>query len=166
VGQIYNIPSTSEISNLQLCSKLLDAFNLPNKTSQDFYNAVQHTQDRPFNDRRYAVDGTKLKGLGWTQKMEFEEGLKVTVGWYCAYGESWWGDVEGLFTAFPEVMREPGQREGLSPISERGERAERLGSIDAGVIGKGEDEKKVLGDKSNGAISTDGNAGEKNGVKV
>ena len=106
LGQIYNIPSSDEISNLSICSKLLDLFALPNRNSADFVKKVQHTQDRPFNDRRYAVNGEKLKELGWVQKKTFEEGLAETVQWYRKYGETWWGSIDGLLTAFPTIKKQ------------------------------------------------------------
>ncbi|KAF2758509.1 NAD(P)-binding protein [Pseudovirgaria hyperparasitica] len=129
MGQVYNIPSNDEISNLNLCSQLLDYFGYPNSTSSEFYMCVQHTQDRPFNDRRYAVDGSKLKQLGWSQKTSWEEGFKTTVGWYIKYGETWWGDIEGVFTAFPTITEGD-----VSTVENVYERPERLGSIDIGRL--------------------------------
>lgn len=103
IGQIYNVGSTDEISNMELCVRLLGLFDLPNATEEEVYSRVEHTRDRPFNDRRYAVDATKLKGLGWRQKTSFDEGLKETVGWYRAYGARWWGDISQVLTPFPVV---------------------------------------------------------------
>ena len=38
-------------------------------------------------DRRYAIDATRIKGeLGWTPKVEFEEGIRLTLEWL---RESW-----------------------------------------------------------------------------
>lgn len=117
IGHIYNVGSTDEISNMELCVRLLGLFGLPNGTEAEVYSRVEHTRDRPFNDRRYAVDATKLKGLGWRQKTSFDEGLKVTVDWYRKYGGRWWGDISQVLTPFPvvkgkedgEVQAEDGQ---------------------------------------------------------
>ncbi len=39
--------------------------------------------DRPYNDRRYYMDCSKLKNdLGWSQLVAFPEGIKKTVAWY------------------------------------------------------------------------------------
>lgn len=73
--QVYNIGSVDEVTNLELCAKLLAVFNISQTGSGDW---VEHTKDQPFNDRRYAIDGTKLRQLGWEQKTAFEEGLKIT----------------------------------------------------------------------------------------
>jgi len=64
---------------------------------------VKYTHDRPFNDHRYAVDGTKLRQLGWDQKTSFEEGLRITVDWYRRFGERWWGDISKVLSPFPVV---------------------------------------------------------------
>ncbi|KAK0622909.1 dTDP-D-glucose 4,6-dehydratase [Immersiella caudata] len=101
LGQIYNVPSSDEVSNLSLCSMLLHLMALPEPAN--FARWVKYTHDRPFNDHRYAVDGSKLKALGWEQKMGLEEGLKVTVEWYRRYGEGWWGDITKVLCPFPVV---------------------------------------------------------------
>jgi dTDP-D-glucose 4,6-dehydratase len=87
---VYNVGSADEVSNLELCTHLLREFG---HDSSDFDAVVGHTTDRPFNDRRYAVDATKLQMLGWRQKTRFEDGLRTTVEWYRKFGEEWWGDV-------------------------------------------------------------------------
>ena len=103
IGQVYNVGSLDEVSNLQLCSKLLDVMKIPHKTTDEFRKWVKYTHDRPFNDRRYAVDGTKLRNLGWQQRTTFDEGLRTTVGWYLQFGETWWGDITHVLTPFPVV---------------------------------------------------------------
>jgi dTDP-glucose 4,6-dehydratase len=40
-------------------------------------------KDRPGHDRRYAINCDKIKDkLGWTQGLDFNEGLRRTVKWY------------------------------------------------------------------------------------
>lgn len=103
LGQIYNVGSYDEISNLSLCSKLLAYLDIPHSTQEELHKWIKHTHDRPFNDRRYAVDGTKLRNLGWDQKTSFEKGVGITVQWYRQFGEEWWGDITKVLTPFPEV---------------------------------------------------------------
>ncbi|KAL8664041.1 MAG: hypothetical protein Q9202_003333 [Teloschistes flavicans] len=102
IGQIYNVGSADEISNLTLCSKLLKEFGLPE--SNDW---ISHSQDRPFNDRRYAVNGQKLRDLGWQQNTPFDKGLKMTVEWYRKYGERWWGNIDDTLGTFPVIKSPP-----------------------------------------------------------
>src|ERR1700761_1340298 len=51
IGQIYNVGSYDEISNLSLCSKLLTYLDIPHSTQEELHKWVKHTHDRPFNDR-------------------------------------------------------------------------------------------------------------------
>ena len=103
INNVYNVGSYDEISNLTLCSKLLTYLNIPHATQEELHKWVKHTIDRPFNDHRYAVDGTKLRQLGWEQKTSFSEGMKITVDWYKNFGEKWWGDITTVLTPFPTV---------------------------------------------------------------
>ncbi|KZF25864.1 NAD(P)-binding protein [Xylona heveae TC161] len=103
IGHTYNLASRDEISNLGLCAKLLGLFGLDGGDSRVFDAWVQHTKDRPFNDRRYAIDGSKLRNLGWEQKTTFDEGLRITVEWYRKYGTTWWGDISRILTPFPVI---------------------------------------------------------------
>ncbi|KAK1756072.1 hypothetical protein QBC47DRAFT_359794 [Echria macrotheca] len=100
LGQIYNVGSQDEVSNLALCSKLLAELGIP---EADLARWVRYTHDRPFNDHRYAVDGTKLRRLGWEQRTSFEDGLRATVQWYRQFGERWWGDITKVLCPFPVV---------------------------------------------------------------
>jgi dTDP-glucose 4,6-dehydratase len=103
MDQIYNVGSYDEISNLTLCSKLLTYLDIPHSTQEELHKWVKHTIDRPFNDHRYAVDGTKLRQLGWEQKTSFSDGMAITVDWYKRFGEQWWGDITKVLTPFPTV---------------------------------------------------------------
>lgn len=76
---------------------------IPYETPAEFTKWVKYTHDRPFNDHRYAVDGTKLRQLGWEQKTSFKDGLKATVEWYRLFGERWWGDITKVLSPFPVV---------------------------------------------------------------
>lgn len=102
IGQVYNVDSQDEISNLDLAGKLLGRFGVT-----DIASSIQHTRDRPFNDLRYAVDGEKLRELGWKPQVSFEQGLTNTVEWYAKYSD-WWGPIENILTPFPVVKSEDG----------------------------------------------------------
>lgn len=97
IGEIYNVGSYDEYSNLELSSKLLQIYGL-----SDEKRWIEYVIDRPFNDKRYAVDGTKLRSLGWIQKTSFDEGLQTTVQWYRDF-PNWWGDIANVLSAYPEV---------------------------------------------------------------
>ncbi len=77
-GEIYNIGSDNERSNIELTKYILDYFD----KSEDM---IEYVKDRPGHDRRYAIDATKIKKLGWQPdypKEKFKQGLKETIEWY------------------------------------------------------------------------------------
>ncbi|KAK9456984.1 hypothetical protein V1511DRAFT_495882 [Dipodascopsis uninucleata] len=98
IGQIYNIGTSDEISNLDLCKLIVRKLG---HHSSEIDKFIEHTHDRAFNDRRYAIDASRLKDLGWSQKTNFQDGLDETIDWYRRVGLEWWGDLSDVLTAFP-----------------------------------------------------------------
>jgi dTDP-glucose 4,6-dehydratase len=49
---------------------------------------IQRVTDRQGHDRRYALDCSKLRDLGWTPLVQFEAGLADTLAWY--RDNAWW----------------------------------------------------------------------------
>ena len=41
----------------------------------------EYVPDRPFNDRRYLVDDSALRSLGWAEKHSFEKAIDKTIAW-------------------------------------------------------------------------------------
>jgi dTDP-glucose 4,6-dehydratase len=73
----FNIVGEKEVSNeiiVKLISKIMNAES--NITYIDFHSA------RPGHDLRYALNGDKMKKLGWKPPLPFEESLRRTVNWY------------------------------------------------------------------------------------
>jgi dTDP-glucose 4,6-dehydratase len=63
---------------------------------------VRMVEDRPGHDRRYSIDATKLRNLGWAPQHSFESGLAETVAWYREHRE-WWEPIKsGEFRAYYE----------------------------------------------------------------
>ena len=82
-GEIYNIGGGTELSNLELTSKIL---SLMGKDG----SSIEYVQDRLGHDFRYSVDFTKISSeLGYKPLVELEQGLRETVEWYQENG-SWW----------------------------------------------------------------------------
>lgn len=100
MGEIYNVDSSDEVSNRELAFKLLNIFGIPEHEQRKH---IHFTRDRPFNDKRYAVNGDKLRTLGWVQQTQFEDGIRTTVDWYRQHGQTWWGDIQNVLTPFPVV---------------------------------------------------------------
>jgi dTDP-glucose 4,6-dehydratase len=86
-GEIYNISSSNEISNIQLVSKIRDML----QTHKDGIKVqIEHVQDRPGHDKRYSLDCSKIKrDLGWKPVYSFDIALEQTINWY-VNNEWWW----------------------------------------------------------------------------
>jgi dTDP-glucose 4,6-dehydratase len=54
---------------------------------------VRHVEDRPGHDRRYSVDSTRIRALGWKPRHELGSGLADTVEWYRA-NRAWWEPIK------------------------------------------------------------------------
>ena len=83
-GEVYNVGTTTEVSVRDLAQTIratVDAIK-GRKTGTFEVSHVDATKDRPYNDQRYYMDVSKLRGLGWEEKVPFREGLKQTVSWY------------------------------------------------------------------------------------
>lgn len=93
VGQIYNIGSNTEVSNLAIAHKLIGLMGMTDKQK----DLITFVEDRVFNDKRYAINSERLKQLGWKIEMDFEDGLKQTIAWYEKNSGNW--DVLALETA-------------------------------------------------------------------
>ena len=50
---------------------------------------IEYVKDRPGHDRRYALDSTKIKKLGWKPKYSFEKAIKETIEWYKNNQDYW-----------------------------------------------------------------------------
>ena len=82
-GEVYNVSTDEEITNLELTRRLLACMGKPE-------SLIQHAKDRPGHDRRYSTDSSKLrKELGWKPVRGLAEGLAETVKWYKEHRE-WW----------------------------------------------------------------------------
>jgi dTDP-glucose 4,6-dehydratase len=82
-GEVYNIGGGTELTNVELTHKILDAMGV----GKEF---IQPVEDRKGHDLRYSVDITKINTqLGYSPEVNFEEGLAQTINWY-KNNESWW----------------------------------------------------------------------------
>ena len=81
-GEIYNIGGTTEITNLELTYDILEMLGKDKRS-------IEYVKDRPGHDKRYSLDITKLKGLGWHPRYNFKEALETTIGWY-RNNKPWW----------------------------------------------------------------------------
>jgi dTDP-glucose 4,6-dehydratase len=86
-GEVYNIGADNQLSNLEVTNRILAALGA-NASS------IKPVADRLGHDRRYAVDSSKIRRLGWEPTHGFDEHLDTTVEWYRARRD-WWEPLKG-----------------------------------------------------------------------
>ena len=80
-GEAYNCGGPDECENIEVVQRILELTG----ASEDH---IEHVTDRPGHDRRYSLSSDKLRGLGWSAQVRFDEGLARTVDWYRE--NAWW----------------------------------------------------------------------------
>jgi len=81
-GEVYNVGAGEELENRELTRRILEL------TGAD-ESLVRHVEDRAGHDRRYSLDSSKLRGLGWSPRHTLADGLPETVEWYRS-NRAWW----------------------------------------------------------------------------
>jgi dTDP-glucose 4,6-dehydratase len=82
-GEVYNIGGGTELTNVELTHKILNAMGVGKE-------CIKPVEDRKGHDLRYSVDISKInKELGYSPQVNFGEGLEQTINWY-KNNEAWW----------------------------------------------------------------------------
>ncbi len=95
IGEAYNIGTGVEMENMTMVEILLDTLGKPR-------SLIQHVKDREGHDRRYSLNISKIKALGWEPRHTPAEAVAKTVSWY-RDNEWWWRKIkEGDFKDYYE----------------------------------------------------------------
>jgi dTDP-glucose 4,6-dehydratase len=82
LGETYNVGSGVERSIEEVADAVLEL------TGKDA-SLKTIVPDRPGHDRRYLLDSSKLRDLGWSEVIGWDDGLAETVRWYADH-RGWW----------------------------------------------------------------------------
>lgn len=93
-GEAYNVGGGNELTNLELTRRILALLGRPE-------DLIRRVADRPGHDRRYSLDSSKLRALGWAPQVPFDQGLARTLEWYRTH-EGWWRPIKESSPAFRE----------------------------------------------------------------
>jgi dTDP-glucose 4,6-dehydratase len=85
-GGIYNIAANEEHENVELVRLILDHLGADQ-------SLVRQVEDRAGHDRRYSLDTTKLRSLGWEPRREWNDGIRATIDWY-RENRDWWEPIK------------------------------------------------------------------------
>ena len=99
--QAVHVGSGERVPNIEVAQQICALLERPPEL-------IRPVVDRPGHDRRYAVDSSKLRAMGWTPRRRFEDGLAETVRWYAEHGGEWAGQAGGDFSGY--FARQYGQR--------------------------------------------------------
>ena len=86
VGEIYNVGTGTEMHNIDMTQLVLKLLGKPE-------SLIKHVADRPGHDRRYSLDVSKIRGLGWEPAHTCKEAVEATVRWYVD-NEWWWRKIK------------------------------------------------------------------------
>jgi len=86
VGEVYNIGTGHEMENMAMIKILLKALDRPEEL-------IRHVADRPGHDRRYSLNVTKMRQLGWKPQYSLEQSVQMTAEWYAA-NQEWWRKIK------------------------------------------------------------------------
>ena len=85
-GEIYNVGAGEEHENVELTQLILGHLDAEP-------SLVRHVEDRAGHDRRYSLDTTKIRGLGWEPRRTWEDGIRSTIDWY-RENRDWWEPIK------------------------------------------------------------------------
>jgi dTDP-glucose 4,6-dehydratase len=91
-GEVYNVGGGNHVRNVDLTRMILGLLG----KSEDL---IRRVPDRVGHDRRYSLDTTKLRSLGWAPQVPLEQGLADTADWY-RRNEWWWRPIKDQDPAF------------------------------------------------------------------
>ena len=94
-GEVYNVGGGDEHENIDIAERIIELAGADR-------SLLRSVPDRPGHDRRYSLDTSKLRSLGWAPTHPFETGLRETVEWY-RDNRAWWEPIKsGEYRAYYE----------------------------------------------------------------
>ncbi|WP_017575218.1 dTDP-glucose 4,6-dehydratase [Nocardiopsis kunsanensis] len=96
-GEVYHVSGGTELSNRELTAMLLSVCDAD-------WDMVRHVADRPGHDFRYSLDDSRLRSLGYEERVPFAEGLADTVRWY-RENRDWWEPLLARLAGTPDGRR-------------------------------------------------------------
>lgn len=87
-GEAYNLAAGEEHTDGEIALRIADILGGPLPADPSVL-PITYRPGRPGHDRRYAMDGSKLRALGWAPQRDFEAAFRETVLWNAA-NQDWW----------------------------------------------------------------------------
>ena len=101
-GTIYNVGGGNEATGIEVAQGILRRLGQPE-------SLLRFVEDRAGHDLRYALDSSRIRGLGWAPAVGVEEAMDRTVEWYVKH-ESWWREIRNREDYKAYYLRQYGKR--------------------------------------------------------
>ena len=85
-NEFYNIGASNGITVLELAKKLVKIMKNTNGNEMDW---IEYYEGRILDDKRYKIDSSKIRSIGWKEEIDFDKGLKLTIDWYTSHEDYW-----------------------------------------------------------------------------
>ena len=85
-GEVYNVGAGEEHENVELTRLIVEQLGADSAL-------VRHVEDRAGHDRRYSLDTTKVRSLGWQPRRSWDDGVRATIDWY-RDNRDWWEPIK------------------------------------------------------------------------
>jgi dTDP-glucose 4,6-dehydratase len=113
-GRVYHINGDAELTNAELTRALLECCGAS-------WDMVSYVEDRKGHDRRYSLDDSLLRSMGYAPRIPFSQGLKATVRWY-EENRRWWQPLKRGDPAGPAAAAAGGEAEAAAEQRQPGRR--------------------------------------------
>lgn len=90
--QALHVGSGYRVTNLEIARRICELTERPAEL-------IRPVLDRPGHDRRYALDCSKLRTMGWAPEVGFDDGLVRTVSWFVEHGRGR-AEADGTFAGY------------------------------------------------------------------
>lgn len=91
------ISANEEQTNQFMAERILDVLGKSRKL-------LRYVEDRPGHDRRYSLNASKIRNLGWRPSIPLEQGLLGTIDWY-RKERGWWECIKsGVYQKYYSEM--------------------------------------------------------------
>jgi len=85
-GGVYNVAANEEHENAELARFIVDHLGIGP-------SLIRQVEDRAGHDRRYSLDSTRIRSLGWEPRRGWADGLRATIDWY-RDNRDWWEPIK------------------------------------------------------------------------
>ena len=92
IGSNYCIGGNNEKTNIEIATSICKLLDKKLPSNESYENLIKYVKDRPGHDKRYAIDSSNKRELGWKAKNILRRLVK-TIEWYLN-NQSWYENIQ------------------------------------------------------------------------